>query len=688
MTVFIPSKASKRYTASHESDLFGNLIRTRNLDFNKKGYLGLAGKPFVFYTEAQDGDFQTPIFIASDDSTYYVGTSDHFFTINTQTHGVGASEKTSGTPPSLSFNSDYAFYTEDIHVSGTSTVCSFDLSGDTWTQRITGLSSSYPHPLCVSEHQQYLAVGNGNSVRLYDSGYNLITTCTIPAAQIVTWIRWKGNLLYFGTRNIFGGEGKMYIWNGSGTAANSAYGVGSSWAMSGCEYEDTILVASLTGMLLLFAGNGFVPLRDDAGREVAFPIYYTGLPWGSSASTSNLLSPVASRGMVSKGRRVFIFVDAGIGFNTGGTPGYLINFPSGLYVFDPSVGLYHKGGVDHAQAQEFQISSVSNDILTLPSAMVFETGDAVATSAIAALTGDISGNRIYYAIKIDSTHMKLANTPQQAVAGQNITVTGTAGVLDELVMNVYKSVGATRIQRSGPVHLITELGLPKYQGAEVLYGSETNNNTGSQVAAVMSFGMGKNVGSFITPKIQAENVTDEFKKLISKFPPIYHPSRKIIFKYRTENRWGAPGRGDFGNGNATWVNSTSFTVNPKTYDVYALAEGDEVEFTMGAAAGYTAHITDIQVDSATQWTITIDEAMPDVAASDTSYFIWDNWTKYKIVSTADDAKAAALGFKNAALTKGAKWVQLKVELRGFADIDENTELEEVMLLTGADQKYA
>lgn len=684
--IAIPSKQSKKYSVTNNGDLFGNLIATRNLDFNKKGYLSLAGKPFAIFTQAQDSDFNTNVFIASDNSNYFVCTTGHLFTFSPSSFPISASEPFGGTPPSFGFRSDYAFFTADIHVSGTTTVNS--LNGSTWTSRITGLSTTYPHPMCVSEHQSYLAVGNGNSVRLYDAAYALITTCTIPSSQVVTWIRWRGNLLYFGTRNITGGEGKMYVWNGSGTAANAGYGVGSSWAMSGCEYLDTIAVASQDGRLLRFTGAGFVSLSNNDGTPANFPIYNTGLSWSNSASTSNLMANIASRGMEAKGDKIFMFVDASIGFTYGQTPNYLPNFPTGLYVFDPSVGLYHKGAADHQKHQEIVPSALSSNTLTLPSALVYETGDPVIAVA-GGLTGDIVDGTLYYAIKVDSTHMKLALTPQQAVAGANITITGSV-VGSYILANSYKSVGATKSisTRSGPVKVVGYLGLPKFIGTEVLFSSSSANNTGTTVSSFMGLGMGKNVGSFITPKIQAENVTDIFKKLIVKFPPLNISSRKILIKYRTANRWGSPGRGDIFNFHAIWTSSTTFTINPNQYDVYSLAVGDEIEITGGAAAGYTAHVTTITQNSSTLWTITIDETMPDVTASDTMDFVFDNWTKYKTISTTDDAQAAAKGFKNAALTKNAKWAQLKIELRGYADIDDTMDFEEVMLVTGADQKYA
>lgn len=688
MTTSIPSKDTKKYSSVNQGDLFGNIVRPRNLDFNRKGLMSLARKPYVFYTEIQDSGFRCPIAIVSDDVQIYVITNSDAFRLDNSS-SFTISKINGGTPPNFGFQSDAVFFTSDMHASGTQSVCSFFNPTATWTSRITGLSSGFPHPLCVSEHQGYLAVGNGNSVRLYDSAYSLITTCTLPANQIATWIRWRANLLYIGCKNIIGNEAKMFIWNGSGTAVQNGYGVGCEWTMSGCEYDSTIVIVNALGQLLKFAGDGFVPLTTRDGVEANLPVYYSGIPWGSSSSTSNLVGKVASRGLQAKGKKLFMVIDSQIEFTAGHTPSTIPEMPGGLWVFDPDVGLYHKAGLDHKQRVDLQVSAVNSNILTLPTSVIFETGDPVAANSIVGLTGDIMGTTIYYAIKVDSTHLKLALTAQQAKDGQAITITGTPGVADRLAFNSYQSVGATEIGQAGGVNIISRLGMPSFTGSEVFYGGKTSNSLGVNIGTVMSLGMGKNVGSFITPKVQAQYVTDLFKKIIAKFPPLNIASRKIIIKYRNANRWGLPGRRNFGgNLSATWVTSSTFTVNPKIYDMYSVQNGDEVEFISGAAAGYTAHITNIAQDSSTQWTVTLDESMPDVLVGDLSGFLIDNWTKYKTISTSSDAKAAAKGFINATLTKKQKWVQMKVELRGYTDIDDPVQFEEISVVNGPDQKYA
>lgn len=685
MTTFIPSKDSKKYSVANRGDLFGNILRTRNIDFTNHGYISLARKAYALMTETINASFESPICLLSDDALLYMITSNAMFTLDPRDANFAPTLRNSGTPPSFGFQSDAVFFNAALYASGTTSVCSY--ASSTWTSRITGLSSSYPHPLCVSEHQQYLAVGNGNTVALYNTSHTLVTTLTIPAEQIVTWIRWRGNLLFIGCRNTAGGDAKMFVWNGSGTGAQSGHGVAASWIFSGCIYGSSILVVTSTGQLLVFSGDGFTPLRTSSGQEVNLPVYYTGTPWGSSAAASNLNGKVSSRGMVAKGTRVFLSLDDSIEYTTGGSEKTLASMPGGLWVFDPDVGLYHRAGVDHKQRVQLQPSSVSSNTLTLPSARVFETGDAVYVASKLGLTGDIA-EKIYYAIKVSSTQLKLAQTPQEAIDGVAITITGTPGSSDLIAFNVYESVGSTRMERAGGVTILSSVGMPRFNGSEVVFGGDVRTSTGTTIGSVCSLGMGKNVGSFITPKIQAQNVTDIFQKLITKFPPLNISTRKIIIKYRTANRWGAPGRADWNAGSgATWVDSDTFTINPKTYDAYKLAVGDEIEFTRGAAAGYTAHVASITQDSSTQWTINLDEAMPEIVVGDTSMFMWDNWTKYKTISTTDMAKEAAKGFANMALTKNAKWAQFKIELRGYTDIQETMDMEELMLVNGADQKY-
>lgn len=682
MTTFIPSAASKKYSAVNRGDLEGNIVETRCIDFNRRGYLSAAAKPFCLMTETVDANFEMPLAILMDDGTVYVITTEDMFTFSPSNADYTMSQQISGTPPSLTFNTDAVFFNGNLHASDAGGVHHY--ASGSWSQSLTGLNTSYPHPLCVSEHQQYLAVGNGNSVIVYNTSYASQATMTIPSDQVVTWIRWRANFLWCGTRNIQGGDARVYVWNGSGTAAQAAYPISGDWAFSGCVYPGTIVVVSSSGQILRFAGDDFVPMRDDYGNELAFPCYWANMPWGSSSATSNLVGKITSRGMEAKGRVIYMNVDSEIAGGNGGTPQYLPNFPSGVWVLDPEVGLYHKGGNDHVQAASIGVASVATNLLTLDSAAVFETGDPVHV-----MNNNLTGldNLIYYAIKASSTTLYLARTPKEAFDNSPVTVSGTPTTA-ELLFNQYESNGAVKVSRAGGLAVIKSLTFARYIGEEVIWGSDVDLPTGTTIGSLMSFGMGRQEAFFVTPKINAENFTDKFKKIMAKFPTRNLATEEIEIKYRIEKRWGLPGRMNFDAGSLTWVDDTSFTVNPTTFDFYAAQEGDEIQFLWKGGGGYTRHISDITVDSATQWTITIDEAIPDVTASDTTLAIIDNWTKYKTISTGDDAKAAAKGLKKMLVSKDAKWIQIKVVIRGYHDIFDTPDFEELMLLTGADQKYA
>lgn len=685
MSTQYPQPGSKKFSTLNRSDLFGTFVETRSVDFNRRGYASLAAKPYVLMTETVDPDFETPLAILMDDDRIYVITSEDMFTIDPRLADIATPQKQiSGTPPSLGFQSDGVFFNGELHASDTTGVHSFD--GADWASDITGLSSSYPHPLCVSEHQQFLAVGNGNSVIVYNAAYASQGTMTIPADHVVTWIRWRAGFLWCGTRNIQGGDARVFVWNGSGTAAQAAYKIPGEWAFSGCVYPGTIVVVSSTGQILRFAGDDFVPMRDNSGNEMAFPCYWANKPWGSSSSTSNLNGKITSRGMEAKGNIIYMSVDSDIFGGNGGTPDYLANFPSGLWVMDPEIGLYHKAGCDHRQRVQIAMSSVASDVITIASAQVFETGDAIhVVDNSAGVTG--IDNLIYYAIKVDSTHLSLARTAREAKDGVAVTLGGSV-ISEKIIFQSYESTGAVRVSRPGGLAIIKSLSFALFNGKEVIWGADVSTPSGTTVGSVMSLGMGRNEGFFVYPKILAENFTDKFKKIIAKFKELNLSTSEIIVKYRIEDRWGLPGRQAFDNGTITWVNTTSFTVDPTTYDFYSAQEGDEVQFIYRGGAGYSRHISDITVDSATQWTITLDEAVPDVTASDTTRLVIANWTKYKTLNSVDDAKAAATGLKKMLVSKDAKWIQVKIVMRGFHDIDDTPDFEELMLLTGADQKYA
>lgn len=666
--ITIPDRATKKWSVSLESDVFGNIVRTRSLDFNKKGYISLAKKPICLYSDIDSSHFGHPVAMASDPNNLYVITDDYPYAFSGLSGAITGTPLSGGTLPTFTAQSDIIPYQGLMHASGDTDVSS--LSGSNWTQRISGLSGSYPHPLCNSEHQQFILVGNGNVVKVYNSAYVLQTTLTLPSEYVVVWMRWQANMIYIGTKNIQGGDARLFLWNGTGTAAQSAYSVKADWIYSGCEYDSSIAVITSAGQLLRFNGGGFTEIDS-------LPVYYNPqLSWSSDAATSSLIGRVSSRGMEAKGRRIYINLDGSM-LNSSGTTGFddslLYNQPSGLWVYDPDIGLYHKAGYGNKDAVTIAVSSLASNELTMASAATFETGDPVLAGDSVGLTG-LQAKKVYYAIKTSSTKLKLALSQSDAFAGRNIVITGVVSANDKLTFETYKSVGATKIRSNGGIALINRLSPNIFNGSEVYFGGKTNNATADATEVLMSLGMGRNVGSLTTPKIHSSAVTDIFQKIFPRFPVINLATQKIIVKYKLTDRFGLPVTNAFNTvakvGLAVWASTTTFTVDTRYYDFKSVQVGDEVEFINGSAAGFTAHITSIDTSATPSYTITIDEAPPDVSVSDKSDFMVDSYVKLYTIDLSTTPNDVALGFTDVAFTQVAKWLQLRFELRGWIDMEE------------------
>lgn len=638
----LPFKPSG-WSVAHGQDFFADLIRTRSLSFDKTGSITQSPKPVVLYTDDEDADLGNILAIVADEDIYYVVTDDRLFEFDLDAGSVG--KATTSSAPNLFSGSDGVSFNGSIVVSGTTTAQPYN--GSSWSAGVTGLSASYPHPLCVSEHQNSLAVGNANAVRLYDTSYSLVTTCTLPAEHIVTWIRWRQNNLYIGTRNISGSGAKMFVWNGAGTAAQAGFPVHADWIYSGADFDSSIAVLTSAGELLRFNGGGFDHLA-------ALPVYYTPYSWSSNASLSSGRGRCTNRGMAPLGDVLYINIDGSLDLVTRNYPGpYLHDQPSGLWKFDKTIGLYHAAGYCYSRYTVASVASVDSSTIVLTDPHALSTGDAVYASAAGDITGITTGG-VYFAIPDSTTSFRLARTPADALAGRALTLGGSPGSAT-LIIEPYESFGAVHDTEPGAVFPFTKNVPPTFKGTELLFAGNTNDETGAETKSLMSLGLGRNYNSFTTTPIPADGATDAFKRFFQKIRGLHQAVDQVHVKYRTARRFGLPTMP----ATITWTSSTTFTVDTATFDFAAVEEGDEVDIVSGAASGRTAQITNIDRSSAT-YSVTIDTEL-DVSASDTSSVIADNWTTLGTTTSASD-DADFLTFNVEAHTA---WVQFKISLLGW-----------------------
>lgn len=664
MSIRLP-QAATGWTTAQNGDKFGDLIRTRNLDFSKDGYLTLARKALALYSLNDSASFGQPIAITNDSNFYYIVTTVGIFEYNTLTGAMVQLNLIDAPTPG--FGSDTVVFNANVVVSGNTTVNDYNPLTNFWTHTariVTGLSSSYPHPLCLFENLIYIMVGNGNQVLMYDGNYSLIATLTIPAGYIVTGIRWRQNLAYIATRNIAGGEAKLFVWAGTfdgsanGTGA-TAYGVQADWIYSLCEYDSAIVVVTSTGEILRFNGGGF-----DEEPIAVFPVYYTPYSWISSNSAASLVGKVTNRGMVAEGKNLYINIDGSTSLGSGQFPGRtLVNQPSGLWVFKPGVGLYHRAGTMHQTHQSVLVTAVASNYIALASAVDVQLGDAVVFLSGTPLTG-INIGQTYFAIPDTNQNMRLALSPADAINGDYINISGTPGGTDILHIDNYTSVGATVVVNPGPVHPIRTI-LPNiFFASEVLFGCTALDNTNTSTGVLMSLGMGRNVGTFTTSRIDSGALTEKWQKLFAKIEPYFRSADSFLFKYKIGRRLGMPLT--MSTGMVQWTSSTTFTINRMTREFSSAAIGDDIEIIQGAGSGYVAHITNIDKSNDPTWVITIDRALTGAVNGAYFDFIVDNFTELeKEIYTS---KSVSEGFFENAIAGAdgdSKFLQIKCVISGY-----------------------
>lgn len=667
--------ADRRWLASQESDIYGHMVATKNLSFVKKGYLALARKAIALYTETQDSDFGTILAMYTDTAQLYLITTSRFFRIDLSGNVITATKYIASDKPVLGFQSDMVSFNGKPHVSGTQIVKSYEPTDD-FTQRITGLSSSYPHPMVVHEGRQTLLVADGNTLRQYSTGYAEDTDnkLTIPSDYIITRILYWNSNAYALTRNINGGHAKVFAWNGVGVGHNGAWGVGADWAYSGCEYGASFAIITSKGQVLPFNGAGF-----DFNKPLAnFPVYYTDGAWTSNAATTSLIGNVASRGMEADGSLIHIVINGGLNVAQGSPIGrYLPDMPSGLWTYDPKVGLTHQAGAVYSQYLSMTPSGIASNRLVFSTPHQALTGDAVLASFTSGITG-LNAGQTYYAIVEGANALQLALTPADAKNGNAITVGGTPSI-DKFCFNVYDSMGSGQITNAGPVFVLKSLSMNPFYGSRLLFASRANDAGLDPIGSLMSLGLGRNIGYFKMPKIASSSITEVFQKIIAKFPHLNLDSEDIVMKYRSDERFGAPTHAAYTDGAVMFTSATTFEVDMTQKDFLNVEEGDEVEFTNGAAAGYVAHITNIDKSNPASYVITIDETLP-VSNGDLTDCIADNWKKYAPRTNAD--KENSLGYGEIGFGKSpSTWVQCKVAIRGRA-----ISLEMLMLISVPNKK--
>jgi hypothetical protein len=677
-------QSNKEFKQDNSSDRKGNVAQTRNISFDKKGYISLAPRTQVLTDDSILTNLNSSsnflgisafAFAQPFATIYAVGTKIVYETVGT--------DVTNWNTASVTLNSsglnDFAVFgdtsaNQRLFACANTTTYVFD--GTTWDG--TGIDAQN---LCYFVNLNKLAFADGNEVTLYTPALVQDVKLVLPGHFDINKMAWANNRLYIATRNSKNESAILFEWDGLTSEANNGYRVDGHTIFSVTPYKDGVVCITSKGELLY--NNGGFKVLD------RLPIFYkSGYVWQSGASNP-LYAKVTHNGLISDGDYIYVGVDSRVQ-STGriNDKQYFDDFPTGVWCYDPDVGLYHKYSIDSSRQLEtntIATSSIdtSTDVITVAGVTVPETGTPVfyfnqdENGLI-----DISSNSAtplkhgerYYTIKLSDTTLKLATTYSNAINSTAINLTGTGNNAQYLVFSLSDNFGQPY---QGIVTALLSVDANIY--------ANYNNNSKSTRLLIGGYVYDKadvrrtviatvvdkheNRGHYVTPWMESSEIKDNFQTIINKFKPLLEEEDKIVIKYRT-TECTLPDYRTVNLDSTTafteqWVDGNTYIT---THDLSTLKTRsdngikDEVSIILKQGSGYTAHITSITENSGT-YTVNIDETIPNVTSGDKLVVTYSNWTK--LGEATKDTTTNLEGYSLFRINKAAKKIQFKIELRGF-----------------------
>lgn len=677
----IPARPDGRWTVTYGNDKLPDIVSTRNLTFDKGGFVRLSKPVTSYYSSNDSADFQLPLYFARSATAgvYYIVTEDKTYSLYLDDHNGGTYEGTytvtvdgaTGTPTnSDSTQSGVCMFSNKLCVVSsadrhTYTNTLATIQSTSWNDNDTSatLSASYDLPACNFASVVQLAVGNGSNVDTYNTSFAAANQLVLPSEFTVTGVAYNNGLLGITTQHKKYQRSMFFVWDGQTTAANYGIEVPSSTCQQPVAYGGTFAFFTPTGTLYQWQPNALTVLAQ-------FPLFF-----GRGGVT---LNGHVNASIVSDGESIHINTSSALtGSVDMDNQNFVQGFNGGIWTFDPRVGLYHRHAPTGRKVVVDTIATTavntSTDSITVAAAP--ETGTPVFyTKADGTALAGLTSGGLYYTIKVDATTVQLAASYQDAIDGIEIDLTGTGNNNQTLQFHLKSDFGQSFIYEQQGAIFIEDRKRHDvdYYYQRFFFGSHTFVDTTTDVdAGCLVLESTENRGYFVTSKFSSANLQDDWNKLFIKHTNLATALDKIVVKYRVDNdvpltKIYSTSTGD---GAITWSDSDTFTTTDTQWE--AVQEGDEVEIIQGTGAGYLVHVSSISESGGT-YTVNIDESIKNLTAAKTGRAVASRWKKLTtldngIITNDDGYSEIAVGVKS-------KQIQFKIELRG-----EDVEIEEMLV---------
>lgn len=671
--------SEKRFIQPNNSDLFGNLHYTKNINFDEEGYLKLSPRSVNIIDATFNTNFNIPLAFGRQQSgAFYIPTTDESFKVqidNSTTTSLQDADNGGVAVPTCSFDTHAVWWQNRWYVTNNTELnYKTPASGDWTNVGITALTSGYMHALEVFRNKQSLCISNGNTVRLYDTTHTLTLTLTIPSDYEIISIKYNNNKVAVITKlsDTVAGQNSnafFFLWDGATTSAGQGFDIGSDGIVGIIAYKSSWVVLTRTGQVLYFNGGGFEEI-------FSLQTYYQNKTWGDSINRESFGDL-----MVVDGSNIYFNINNSLKPFGSKDEVYIPSQPGGVLCYDPKVGLHHKFSPSISEATFLTVGSAdintTSNIFTRTSGYL-HTGAIPATGNpikylydSTAPIGGLSTGMVYFIIKHTTNTFSLASTYQDAIDGNKIDITSTGATVNTFMALNVVDYGATRMARTGGIGLVE---MNTHALDTMIFGGEYYQKTAvGDIEYLCSIIIGfKNIGYAVTAKVLSNEINDVYQKLYIKYRPL-KPTDSIIVKEKTKDIIGLPVTTPQASTHCTWSDSNTFTTTADLSEAYTYINttgGEcEVEIISGSGAGQLSRVSSMSY-SAPTYTVNLEETVDGVSTSDVCDVVIENW---KVIGTITSADVD--GYVELASGTVSKWAKYKLELRG-----DNVTIEEIQIV--------
>lgn len=646
-----PDQNTKQILSTAGKRAYQNTIAySKNIDLSEDGVIKLSAPLCRVYDSGDDANFTLPLDVFSyATGSYKVVTDDNAFNFAMQSLSVTEDSGLTGFRDNTRV---CQWVSGNWFLNATSAVYSYDGTTATtnYVSRI-GVALDYIEPF-VSRNTLVGKFGD-NVLRQYDASYNADTHLTsIPANYVITGAAYSNGLMGVVTRQGKNrGKAAFFTWDGVTTSANDVYQIDDPYILDIVAYRTSWAILTSGGELLGFNGGGFVQL----GTLPIFDLEAQLISLGPSNATA------FGKLLDVDGDRIYVNA-ASLAEVSRNRKGWNPYFVSGVYCYDPRHGLYHTASPSYSEYTD-ESATASSNVLTFSSSHYLETGDRLFASST---TNEVIDKTTYYAIKLTSTTIKIAETYQEALDDTAFSVTDGSGYSFLFVKRFDYGLEALRLQDCGTVRKEKEFtgyintgALPFFVGSRV----PPNDLSAAKVTVLdLAVPVMSNRGWFILGKYQTPNLQDNWQGVAVKYSKLA-PDDTIVVKAKTSERepiiigdntlFSATYSGE----SITWdANGVYFET---TSDLAEAKEGDEVHIFAGAGAGQSVHIKTIE-ETGGVYQVTVDEVVRGITSNATSCVVIDRFKKLGTI-TANDLG----GVKKCSLPAIGPSMEVKIEMRGI-----------------------